>query len=231
MITTVYPSSVAGKLLIQLLIWLLGIGVAGILVIAIISVTFMDNTVIQDAHWEPDKGFLCFTVLNNYSAFNKVPRAFSGNECAPPPTAATPVPSANPAPPPIAQHLFGIIQSVSLHLLASFKELWLNATDKQCRPFLYLRDNGNNCVSKICNSVEVKNFDIHGEPQQDRPFSFLTTAKSQLIAHCSLDSSEQLPPGALMIFYGFSCESHSEQQNCERQSLVHTDHRVNYIVP
>jgi|JFJP01.1.fsa_nt_gi hypothetical protein len=222
----VYPANVVAKSLIKILMWLLGIGVAGIIIIAVISVTFMDNTVIQDAHWDSDKGIFCFTVLNNYSSFVETP-VFSSNECNPSVTAATPIDSVN------SRDFFGIIQDISLYVLASFKELWVDATGKQCRPFLYLRDSGNNCVTKVCPLplIEVKNFNVHGELQQkNSPFSFLTTAKSQLTAQCLLDPAKRLLPGALMVFYGFSCESQSEQQSCERQGLVHTDHRLNYIV-
>lgn len=225
---TVQSPAMMGHALIKFIIWLFGIFVAIIIGIAVITVTFMETTVIEDAMLKTgqDTDEVCFTVLNNHTFFEMSPTT-SQNSC-------EPVPVATPATPPSSsswtQWFFELIQDNTLALLANFKEFWIQSTNNSCHPFLHIRDNGNNCVSEqVCGTPEISYFDTQGKPQA--AFSFVTTAKSQLKAKCSITKPKISLPGALMVFYGFSCDAHQAQQGCEKQSIVHTEHRLNYIIP
>lgn len=228
MMRTVLHPAMMGHALIKFLIWLFGIFIAIVIGIAVITVTFMETTVIEDAFLKSEQNTdtVCFTVLNNHTFFDMSP-SVAQSSC-------EPVSAANSATPRIIsswiQWFFEMVQHNALFLLANFKEFWTQATNDACHPFLHIRDNGNNCVSeRVCETPEITYFDTQGKPQSE--FSFITTAKSQLKAKCSITKPNIALPGALMVFYGFSCDAHQAQQGCEKQSLVHSEHRLNYIIP
>jgi hypothetical protein len=228
MMRTVQPPAIAGHALIKFMIWLFGIFIAIIIGIAVTTVTFMETTVIEDATLKSEKegDIACFTVLNNHAFFDMTP-AIAKNSC-------NPTPAVNSDSPPVqsssTQWFFEMVQHNTLFLLAHFKEFWTDSTNNTCHPFLHIRDNGNNCVSeRVCGQPEITYFDAQGKPQKE--FSFVTTAKSQLKAKCSLTKTSTPAAGALMVFYGFSCDAHLAQQGCEKQSIVHTEHRLNYFTP
>lgn len=228
MMRTVQPPAIAGRALIKFLFWLFGIFIVIIMGIAVITVTFMETTVIEDATLKSGKegDIICFTILNNHAFFDMTSAA-AQNSC-------NPTPEINSTSPPSqsswTQWFFEMVQHNTLFLLAHFKEFWTESINNTCHPFLHIRDNGNNCVSeRVCGQPEISYFDTQGKPQKE--FSFVTTAKSQLKAKCSITQPNISLPGALMIFYGFSCDAHPAQQGCEKQSIVHTEHRLNYFTP
>lgn len=228
MMRTVQPPAIMGRVLIKFLFGLFGIFITIIIGIAVTTVTFMETTVIEDATLKAGQQAdeVCFTVLNNHTFFDITPAAEHAS-CAP----ATSPPTSSPTATTLSwtQWFFEMVQHNTIFLLANFKEFWMQSTNNTCHPFLHIRDNGNNCISEqVCGKPKISYFDIHGKRQSE--FSFVTTAKSQLQATCSVTKN---PPsaGALMVFYGFSCEAYTAQQSCEKQSIVHTEHRLNYFTP